>query len=103
MAFFIWDNNSTAIQMIASVFTKFNMGEVLNNILNLGLEVADWIILLISTVILFIFDGNKHNLKEKKINDETKFTLICILAIFILVFGIYGIGFDVNEFIYSKF
>ncbi len=102
-SFFIWNNDGTAIQMIASVFTKFNIGEVCSNILNLGLEVADWIILIISTIILFIFDGNKQKLKEKKINDEIRFSLICTLAILILVFGIYGIGFDVNEFIYSKF
>ena len=86
-----------------SVFTNFNLKEVCANFLNLGLANADWIILAISTISLFIFEGNKQKIEGKKINDEIKLILICTLATIILVFGIYGIGFNVNEFIYSRF
>ena len=104
-SFFIWQNNITAIQMIISVFTKFNIIEVAKNILNLGLTGADWIVLIISTIILFIYDANKDRIKGKitKMNQHKKLILICLSILIILTFGIYGIGFNVNEFIYSKF
>lgn len=104
-SFFIWDNNVQAIKMMLSVFTYFNLAEISSNILNLGLSISDWIILAISIIILFIFDGNKNKILNRLRNTtiEKKTILICILGIFILVFGIYGIGFNVNEFIYSKF
>ncbi len=102
-SFFIWNNTQTVAEMMISVFTNFNLKEVCANFLNLGLANADWIILAISTISLFIFEGNKQKIEGKKINDEIKLILICTLATIILVFGIYGIGFNVNEFIYSRF
>lgn len=104
-SFFIWNNNLEAIKMMVSVFTTFNMGEVCKNILKLGLTNADWIVLVISATILFLFDGNKNKIleKAKKIQSPTKLAIICALSLIVLTFGIYGIGFNVNEFIYSRF
>ena len=89
--------------MIASIFTNFNLVEVCNNILNLGLAKADWVVLLISIIALIKFDGNKYKEKVKNKTTEKKLIIICTLSLIILVFGIYGIGFNVTEFIYSKF
>lgn len=102
-SFFIWNSNITAIEMIASIFTNFNLVEVCNNILNLGLAKADWVVLLISIIALIKFDGNKYKEKVKNKTTEKKLIIICTLSLIILVFGIYGIGFNVTEFIYSKF
>ena len=52
-----------------------------------------------------VFDIRKDKIikKVKNLKIENKLIIICGLALIILVFGIYGIGFNVNEFIYSKF
>lgn len=104
-SFFIWNNNILALKMIGSIFTTFNMTELINNILNLGLVVSDWIVLFISTIVLFVFDGNKNKIinKVKEFSNEKRLVILCSMILVILVFGIYGIGFNVNEFIYSKF
>lgn len=104
-SFFIWNSNIEAIKMMTSVFTNFNITDVCSNILKLGLTFADWIVLFASTIILFIYDGNKNKIlqKTKKISNPTKLVIICTLGLIVLTFGIYGIGFNVNEFIYSRF
>ncbi len=104
-SFFIWNGNAEAIKMMASIFTNFNITEVWSNTLNLGLTIADWIVLFASTIILFIYDGNKNKIlqRTKKISNPTKLAIICTLGLIVLTFGIYGIGFNVNEFIYSRF
>ena len=91
--------------MMGSVFTTFNIAEVAKNILNLGLVLSDWIVLAISTILLFIFDGNKNKIitKIKKMPKNKKLAILCTMTLIVLVFGIYGIGFNVNEFIYSRF
>jgi D-alanyl-lipoteichoic acid acyltransferase DltB (MBOAT superfamily) len=104
-SFFIWSDTFTAIKMIASIFTNFNITDVINNILNLGLTLSDWIVLFIFTLILLIYDGNKTKIKliTRNISPELKIVFLCTTILLILVFGIYGIGFNVNEFIYSNF
>ena len=91
--------------MIGSIFTTFNYGEFFKNVLNLNLDLANIIVLAISVLILAIFDTKKHVIisKIKNMKLETKLAIIGTLGIVILVFGIYGIGFNVSEFIYSKF
>ena len=104
-AFFIWQDQLTALKMMESVFTTFNYSEVAAQILNLGLTLADWIVLAVFTIILFIFDGNKDKLIPKLQNSklETKTVLIGIMILIVAILGVYGIGFNVNNFIYSKF
>ncbi len=104
-SFFIWGDTSTAIKMVISIFTNFNIEVVVTNILNLGLTLGDWIVLIVATIILFAFDGNKGKIlkKIKSLSPEIKTTVLCASILLVFVFGIYGIGFNVNEFIYSKF
>ena len=104
-SFFIWNGTTEALKMMLSVFTNFNIQEVTQNILNLGLTGADWIVLAVSTLILFVYDGNKIKIieKTKNISKNAKLAVICTFALIVLTFGIYGIGFNVNEFIYSRF
>lgn len=104
-AFFIWQDQLVALQMMGSVFTTFNYGDLGAQILNLGLSIADWIVLAVFTIILFIFDGNKEKILPKIQNSklEVKTILIGIMLLIVAILGIYGIGFNVNNFIYSKF
>ena len=91
--------------MMILVFTTFNIVYLLNNFFFFCITIADWIVLVIFTLVLTIFDGNKNKiiLRIKRMCPELKVVLLCSTIILILVFGIYGIGFDVNEFIYSNF
>ncbi|MDD4809475.1 MAG: MBOAT family protein, partial [Bacilli bacterium] len=103
--FFIWGDSFVALKMAASIFTTFNLMDVIQNISNLGLGLNDWIILFVFTPIVFIYDGNKLQIKSKleNMSIELKVVLLCTTILLILVFGIYGFGFNVNEFIYSNF
>ena len=104
-SFFIWPNTLTALKMMLSVFTTFNYSACASNLLNLGLNIADWIVLAVFTILLFIFDGNKHKIlpRMQNANLEIKTILIGIIFIAVLVLGVYGIGFNVSSFIYSSF
>ena len=94
-----------ALSMIGSVFTKFDFNLFSQNILKLGLSLGDYIVLVIGTIILFIFDGNSNKITTKIKNSsvEARLTIFLSLSLLVLVFGIYGIGFNVSDFIYSKF
>ena len=104
-SFFIWPDTLTSLQMIGSIFTNFNYAQMFTNLLNLGLNLANIIVLIISVIVLIIFDIKKEKIisKIKSYKLEGKLAIIGTLAILVLVFGIYGIGFNVSEFIYSKF
>lgn len=105
-SFFIWpESMELALSMIGSVFTKFDFNLFSQNILKLGLSLGDYIVLVIGTIILFIFDGNSNKITTKIKNSsvEARLTIFLSLSLLVLVFGIYGIGFNVSDFIYSKF
>lgn len=104
-AFFIWPNSIEAIKMIISIFTTFNYIQIVQNISVLGLSNINILILILSILILLLCDFYKEKLKIKikKLSLEWKISIIFTLTLIILVFGIYGIGFQVEEFIYSRF
>lgn len=104
-SFFIWQDQLLSLQMMGSVFTTFNYADLGANFLSLGLSFADWIVLGVFTIALFAFDGNKEKIIPKLHGAklETKTVFIGIMALIVAVLGIYGIGFEVSNFIYSKF
>lgn len=104
-SFFIWSDAGTAVSMIISVFTNFNIADVWQNFIFLGLTLTEWGVLSAFTAALFIFDGNKTKIisKIKSMSPEMKTIFICTVVLLVLVFGVYGVGFNVDEFIYSKF
>lgn len=93
-----------AYNMLVSVITKpSGIG-----ILELGVSLNSFIVLIIATVIVFFISlakENKINVNEK-LNEQNLvfrwliyFTFITI----ILIFGIYGVGYDASSFIYGQF
>lgn len=103
--FFLWSDPFIALKMVGSIITNFNLMNVIKNIFNLGLALSDWIVLIIFTTTLFIIDKKQLLIKGKllKISLELKLIILGTMIFMILLFGIYGIGFNVNEFIYSNF
>ena len=104
-SFFIWPTAIQALQMIGSVFTTFNYQELFSNILNLGLNLANYIVLIIAVILLITYDlkREKINSKIKNLSTERKVIIFAVLVWIVLVFGMYGIGFNASDFIYNKF
>ncbi|MBQ8605526.1 MAG: MBOAT family protein [Clostridia bacterium] len=101
-------NNMThAFIVISRIFTKF---PVSNNAAGqaLGLDRADLIVAAIAIIILIIVDIIRY--RGKKPADfvtalplPIRWTLVYIAIIAVLVFGIYGPGYDAASFIYFQF
>lgn len=104
-AFFIWPDTITSLKMIGSLFTTFNYVEMFQNILNLGIDLKNYIILIISVLFIIVISMNRSYFTEKveKSGVCMKTILLLLLITIVLIFGMYGIGFNVQNFIYSKF
>ena len=104
-AFFVWPDTSTALRMLGSVFTVWNPGALAGNILELGISLAEWIVLLIVVIALCLFDAKKEKLSAWAVSrgPELKLTILLAAVLIVLIFGVYGIGFNAGDFIYSRF
>jgi D-alanyl-lipoteichoic acid acyltransferase DltB (MBOAT superfamily) len=104
-AFFVWPNTATALSMVGSVVTTFNYASFFETILDLGLTVGDWIVLAVAALGLWIYDvrGRAIPAALERRSWATRTAVICALGLLVLVFGMYGLGFDQQAFIYSKF
>ena len=104
-SFFIWPNMHTSISMVFSVFTQFNYVTFFAGIGALGLSSGDWIVLLVFTVTLWLYDWKSKSVAQfiSGCNGTVKTAIICFLILVVTVFGMYGIGFNAEAFIYSRF
>jgi hypothetical protein len=98
--------------MFGTMFTKFNFGELFNgSLMNLGLKVVDYGVLLIGLVILITVSLMQRSgsvrckLAEKPVvmRYAVRYLAYYVLIISILVFGAYGVGYDSSQFIYNQF
>ena len=104
-AFFVWPDGRTAMEMIGSLFTTFNYGDLAVQIGQLGLNVGEWTVFLGAAAGLWLWDfrGSPMSRKWENWGPAARLAVICALVLVILVFGMYGIGFDAQAFIYSRF
>ena len=103
--FFVWPDTLTAARSALSVFTQFNYGDVAANLGNLGLTLADWIVMLAAGGILWLYDW-KHVAAQNrfgKMQPAARLAIMGLVGLAVLVFGMYGIGFEASGFIYSQF
>ena len=61
--------------------------------------------LIIAVILLITYDlkREKINSKIKNLSTERKLIIFAVLVWIVLVFGMYGIGFNASDFIYNKF
>ena len=95
-------------RMFGSMFTDWNIGEVLSTgIWNLGLGLHDYIVLLIGTVILLTVSlvGRRGSVRDKIASKPMWVSMAVFGGMFIAVilFGAYGMGYDASQFIYNQF
>ena len=104
-SFFVWPDTVTVLKMVGSVFTTFNYGDFVQQIGTLGLTLGDWIALAAALAALWVYDVNKARFRGwfSRRCPAVKTALICALGLTVLVFGVYGIGFNAEAFIYSRF
>lgn len=98
--FFRAETVSQAVTMIKNIPSLEGIG-------NLGLTISDYIITLLSGLLLFIISvlKQKYNIREKIANQHiiVRYTIWICLIVIILLFGYYGVGYDSSNFIYQKF
>jgi len=104
-SFFVWPDALTAGKMMLSVLTTFNYGEFFANIGAMGLSVSDLLILLVAVSLVAAYDIKSQALRTWFTHRKpwVRVAVICALALVVLVFGMYGIGFNAGAFIYSRF
>ena len=104
-AFFVWPDTGTALKMLGSVFTVWNPGLLSDSFLEFGISAWEWVVLIIVAAGLCIADANKEKLQTRlaSISAEAKLAILCAFAVVILIFGVYGMGFNAADFIYSRF
>ena len=104
-SFFVWPDMITAGKMVISVFTTFNYGTFFGEVMALGLTVTDWIVLAAAVLILWLYDWKRSRLEEglQAMGPGTRTAVLCTLGLLVMIFGMYGIGFNASAFIYSQF
>ncbi len=102
-------NVPLTFKMFANMFTHFRI-KALNAsaFLGLGLSAADYILLLLCTVLLIVVSAIQE--KRGSVRDlifrapaATKYLVFGLLLVVVLIFGAYGIGYDSSQFIYNQF
>ncbi len=103
--FFVWPDMGTALSMLGSVFTTWNYGNLLQEIPNLGLGGIEWAVFALGTLSVWFCDWKGEGMKKRAIefSPAAKTAILCALGLVVLLFGRYGIGFDADAFIYSRF
>jgi len=97
-----------ALRMFGTMCTSFRPGALFDGRMELlELSGADIVILLLC-VVLFVFVGGRQKdgavrewLKEK--NEYARFAVWFGMFLSVLIFGVYGFGYDAGQFIYNQF
>lgn len=102
---------SDVLPMLKAMFVPFDLGFV--NLLSRlfadgSMRICDFVMLLIAITVLFTIDvlqekGIKIRESIEKKNIVMRWAIIYILIFAILLFGVYGPGYDASEFIYGNF
>ena len=103
--FFVYKDSLVSFKMLGTIFYNFNYLDLFNNIFSLGLNKIDFIIMNISIVMVVLFDIKKDFIKSKIYNMkiDKKLIIIFTLLILVILFGVYGLDFVKNNFIYTGF
>ena len=100
-------NVGLTFSLWGSMLTTFNLGTLLGGgILELGLGVTDYVIILVGCAVVFVVSkcGSQKSVRER-LYERPVLSAICFSALFmaIILFGAYSVGYDASQFIYNQF
>ncbi len=105
--FFRADGFMVSLQMIKQMLLSTNPSTLFDASVNLGLDTSNLVFALISIIILWIVDTMQEDmpLRETLAKQNIIFRWIIIYAALfaVIIFGIYGPGYDASTFIYEQF
>ena len=88
-----------------SIFWVNNWGKAV--VTDLGITTADYLVLAVGVVILFVVSlaSRTTDIRDRILaKDEIVwYPVLALLFVTILIFGVYGIGYDSSQFIYNRF
>jgi len=109
LIFFRANNMSDAICIIKGIFTKWDVPVIeYGNIMNMGLDIYQYFVILVSTAVLFFvsclhYRGKCIRDKILEKNIFIRWSVAFVMIFVVLIFGIYGPGYDESQFIYFQF
>ncbi len=105
--FFRADGFMVSLQMIKHMLLSTNPSTIFNESFSLGLDDSNLVFMLISIVILWIVNmmQERMSIRETLAKQNIIFRWIIIYAALfaVIIFGIYGPGYDASTFIYEQF
>lgn len=105
-AFFVWPTGFgiEAAKKLFSLVTVFNYGEFFSSLPAFGISFADFTVMCVSVAVLWIADLRIDGIRAFFEKKQSYAALACgaLLGLAVLVFGVYGIGFEVSGFIYGR-
>ncbi len=112
MIFFKANSVTNAIDIIRGIFTisfssLFSKERIYAMINNIGLDMFDFIILVVALIVLFGIQllARKGKIREKLFNQNIVFRWVVIYTLIfgVIIFGCYGAGYNPTAFIYRQF
>lgn len=99
---------SLSLNMYGSLLTEWNMNALLNGgMLNLGLSIGDFVIIVLGVLLILMVSLKQRSGSVREyVRSKSYGVKFCIwygLILSILIFGMYGIGFESSQFIYNQF
>ena len=98
---------SRTFRLWGTMLTTFNWSELWHGgMTSFGLSAAEWCVIFCGVAAMYLAsklsakEPVRHRLARRPV---AFFACLCLLAVIILVFGAYGIGFDASAFIYDQF
>ena len=93
---------------ISLVVTDFSLEKLVGmEFAQLGLDKANWMVVLLGILLILVVDfvGRKKTYDEivLKRSIVLSYSLIAVMIVIIVIFGMYGIGYEGKAFIYSKY
>lgn len=103
-----YDSLKDTLRMIMSLFTEGNWDILWNGaLMNLGLAMSDYIILILGTGLLICVSLKQQGGSVRDMiagqNFLVKLGIWYGLFLMVVIFGVYGIGYDASQFIYNQF
>lgn len=107
--FFRAENMTQAIMVVKKIFTQFEPWSIYGGgIAAMGLDIANLLVLAASVFVLFLvssaeYKGIDVTQRIEKMHLLARWPLYIALVFGVLIFGIYGPGFEASQFIYFQF